>query len=150
MAKNNFALAAHLFCTFLCRRFARLQSETSRNILVTRFMEEMSYVFLLIFFFHCRIFLTLVAANISYFPIIIVILFIYSALFNMLGDQKRKEISQKFSCCSSDKKCLFCLLSLALDLCRSFFLLSFVGLSPTISFSLSLSFSVFQNCGHDN
>ena len=40
--KKNLALAAHLFCTFLCRRFARLQSETSRNILVTRFMEEMS------------------------------------------------------------------------------------------------------------
>ena len=49
--KKNFALAAHLFCTFLCRRFARLQSETSRNILVTRFMEEMSYVFFFIFFF---------------------------------------------------------------------------------------------------
>ena len=49
--KNNFALAAHLFCTFLCRCFARLQSETSRNILVTRFMEEMSYVFLFISFF---------------------------------------------------------------------------------------------------
>ena len=39
------------FCTFLCRCFARLQRETSRNFLVTRFMEEMSYVFLLTFFF---------------------------------------------------------------------------------------------------
>ena len=34
-----------LFCTFLCRCFARLQRETSRNFLVTRFMEEMSYEF---------------------------------------------------------------------------------------------------------
>ena len=30
------------FCTFLCRCFARLQRETSRNFLVTRFTEEMS------------------------------------------------------------------------------------------------------------
>ena len=39
-----------LFCTFLCRCFARLQRETSRNFLVTRFMEEMSYVFSFTFF----------------------------------------------------------------------------------------------------
>ena len=32
--------AAHFFCTFLCRCIARLQRETSRNLLVTRFMEE--------------------------------------------------------------------------------------------------------------
>ena len=31
---------------FFCRCFARLQFETSRNVPVTRFMEEMSYVFL--------------------------------------------------------------------------------------------------------
>ena len=43
--KGNFRRAAHFFCTFLCRYFARLQRETSRNFLVTRFMEEMSYVF---------------------------------------------------------------------------------------------------------
>ena len=43
------------FCTFLCRCFSRLQRETSRNFLVTRFMEEMSYVFPFTFF-HCRSF----------------------------------------------------------------------------------------------
>ena len=48
--KNNFALAAHFFCTFLCRCFAWLQRETSRNFLVTCFMEEMSYVFSFTFF----------------------------------------------------------------------------------------------------
>ena len=37
---------SHFLCTFLCRCFTRLQRETSRNFLVTRFMEEMSYVFL--------------------------------------------------------------------------------------------------------
>ena len=31
-----------------------------------------------------------------------------------------------------------------------FFSLSFASLSPTISFSLSFSFSIFQICGHDN
>ena len=44
----------HTFCTFLCRCFARLQRETSRNFLVTRFVEEITYVFL--FIFHCRSF----------------------------------------------------------------------------------------------
>ena len=36
--KSNLAFAAHFFCTFLCRCFARLQRETSRNF----FVEEMS------------------------------------------------------------------------------------------------------------
>ena len=49
--KSNFARAAHFFCTFFCRCFAPLKRETSRNFLVTRFMEEMSYVFLFTFFF---------------------------------------------------------------------------------------------------
>ena len=40
-------------------------------------------------------------------------------------------------------------------LCRSsslslFFALSFAGLPPLFSFSLSFSFSIFQICGHDN
>ena len=49
--KSNFARAAHFFCTFFCRCFAPLKRETFRNFLVTRFMEEMSYVFLFTFFF---------------------------------------------------------------------------------------------------
>ena len=40
-----------LFCTYLCSCFALLQLETSRNFLVTRFMEEMLYVFLFTFVF---------------------------------------------------------------------------------------------------
>ena len=43
--------------SFLCRCFARRQRETSRNFLVTRFMEEMLYVVLFSFFFRCRSFL---------------------------------------------------------------------------------------------
>ena len=49
--KSNFARVAHFFCTFLCRCFARLQRETSRNFLFTRFMEEMSCVTLFLFNF---------------------------------------------------------------------------------------------------
>ena len=41
--------------TLLCSCFARLQRETSRNLLIIRFVQEMSYVFLFIFF-HCRSF----------------------------------------------------------------------------------------------
>ena len=41
--KATLHVPSRLFCTFLCRCFARLQRETSRNFLVTRFMEEMLY-----------------------------------------------------------------------------------------------------------
>ena len=61
--KNNFAPAAHFFCTLLCRCFARLLRETSRNFLVTRFMEGMSDVFLFTLFSLSLIF-TLVTASI--------------------------------------------------------------------------------------
>ena len=64
--KSNFVRAAHFFCTFLCCCFARLQRETFRNFLITRFMQEMSYVFLITFFSSSLIF-TLVAASISHF-----------------------------------------------------------------------------------
>ena len=63
--KDNFARASHFFCTFLYRCFARPQRETSKNFLVTPFIEEMSYL-LLFTFFHSFIF-TMVAARISHF-----------------------------------------------------------------------------------
>ena len=40
-----------LFCTFLCRCFARLQRETLRNFLATRFMKEVSYICVHVHFF---------------------------------------------------------------------------------------------------
>ena len=128
--KNNFARAAHFFCTFLCRCFARLQRETSRNLLVTRFMEEMSYVFSFTFFFTAAHFhLALVAASISHFV----------------------TAATKFSRRSSNKKMspLF-FISRSRPLSRPFFSLSFAGLPPTFSFSLSFSCSIFQICGHNN
>ena len=64
--KSNFTRAAHFLCSFLCRFFARIQRETSRNFPVTRFVEEMSYVFFPFFFFAIVLF-TLVAASIAHF-----------------------------------------------------------------------------------
>ena len=62
-------------------------------------MEEMSYVFLFTFFLVATHFhLALVAASFSYFV----------------------TTASKFSCCSSNKKCLLRFFSLALDLCRPF------------------------------
>ena len=52
--------------SFLCRCFARRQRETSRNFLVTRFMEEMLYV-VLFTFVSLPLISTLVAASISHF-----------------------------------------------------------------------------------
>ena len=60
-----------LFCTFLSEfavEFAPLQRGTSRNFLVTRFMEEMSYLFLFsLSFFSLALIFNLVAASISHF-----------------------------------------------------------------------------------
>ena len=93
------------------------------------------------FFFSLAHFFTLVAANISYFPIIIIIYsFTVSALFNMLGDQKRKKISQKFSCCSSDKK--MSLLSF-ISRSRSLSLFFLVELRWPVAYFLFFFVSVF-------
>ena len=122
ISKSNFARAAHCFCTFLCRCFAPLQREASRNFLVTRFMEEMSYVFPFSFFTAAHFHLAMVAASISHFV-----------------------TATKFSRCSSNKK--KCLLRFFISRSKSlspFFSLSFAGLPPTFSCS------IFQNCGHDN
>ena len=89
--KSNFACAAH-FSTFLCRCFAQLQRETSRNCLVIHFMEQISYVFLFTFFPLSLIF-NMVAASISHFL----------------------TAATKFHV-FLNKKCLLCFFSLALAL----------------------------------
>ena len=114
------------FLHFFRRCFVRPQRETSRNSPVTRFEEEMSYVFLITFFSLPLIF-TLVAASIFHFL----------------------TAATKFSCCSSNKK--MSSLFISRSSCLSpFFSLSFAGLSPTFPFSLSFCFSIFQICEHDN
>ena len=50
ISKKQLCTCNTLFFYILCHRFGRLQPETSRNFLVTRFMEEISYVFLFTFF----------------------------------------------------------------------------------------------------
>ena len=82
------------------------------------------FFFRLLFFFLPLIF-TLVAARISHFV----------------------TAATKFSCRSSNNKWLLISRSSSMLL---FFSLSFAGLSPTFSFSLSFSCPIFQICGHDN
>ena len=120
--KSNFARAAHFFCTFFCRCFAPLKRETSRNFLVTRFMEEMSYVFLFTFFF-----------TVAHFH---------------PGGHQHFSFSQcryKMLRCFSQKNVSF-IFSNSLQLVFS---LSFPALSPYFLFFF-FSFSIFQICGHDN
>ena len=93
--KSNFARAAHFFCTFLCRCFARPQRETFRNFF---YGGNVVRVLVHFFFTAAHFHLALVAASISHFV----------------------TAATKFSCCSSNKKCILCFLSLALDLCRPF------------------------------
>ena len=102
------------FCTFICLCFARLQRETSGNFLVTRFMEEMSYVFSFTFF-PCRSFSPCICGRLHF-------LFCHRCY--------------KIFCCSFNKK----MPPLFVFLCRPFFSLSFACLPPTSRFScISLS-----------
>ena len=127
--KSNFARAAHFFCTFLCRCFSRLQRETSRNFLVTRFMEELSYVFSFTFFSLPLIF------TFHWWPLAFPIL---------------SPPLQNFHVILPTKKCLLCFFISRSRPLSPFFSLSFAGPTPTFSFSLSFSWSIFQIWGHDN
>ena len=80
-------------------------------------------------FFHRRYFhLALVAASISHFV----------------------NATTKFPSCSSNKKCLLGFFISRSKSLSPFFSLSFAGLPPTFSFSLSFACSIFQICGHAN
>ena len=125
--KSNFARAAHFFCTFLCRCFARLQRETSGKFLVARVMEEMSYVFSFTFFL---------------LPLIIIL---HWWLQPSLFCHRRYKIFMLFF---QQKKVSFVFFSLALDLCRPFSRWASLACSLTFTFSPSFSCSRFQICGH--
>ena len=114
--KSNFARAAHFFCTFFCRCFAPLKRETSRNFLVTRFMEEMSYVFLFTLFFIVAHFHP---ASISHFL----------------------TAATKWHVVPPTKN-VFLVFSISLQL---FFLLSFAGLSPYFLFFSVFLFLYFPD-----
>ena len=119
--------------TFLCYCFARLQSEIPRNFLVTRFMEEMSNVFLFTLFF--------------------VLFFFFTGAHFYLGGRlvfiTFSPLLQNFHVFLPIKKCLP-LFSLSRSSSLSlFFSLGSADLSPTFSFSLCFSLSIFQICGQD-
>ena len=110
-----------LFCTNTTWNFQKLLSYTFYGGNVVRVLVHF-------FFTAAHFHLALVAASISHFV----------------------TAATKFSCCSSNKK-----MSPLFFISRSkslspFFSLSFAGLPPTFSFSLSFSCSIFQICGHDN
>ena len=123
----------HMQLTFFVRFFAVVLHDYNVNLPETSstfFGENVVRVLVHVFqFFTAAHFhLALVAASISHFV----------------------TAATKFSCCSSNKK-----MSPLFFISRSrslspFFSLSFAGLPPTFSFSLSFSCSIFQICGHDN
>ena len=111
-----------LFCTTTTWNFQKLLRR------YTLFRGNVVRVLVHFFFTATHFHLVLVAASISHFV----------------------TAATKFSCCSSNKK-----MSPLFFISRSrslspFFSLSFAGLPPTFSFSLSFSCSIFQICGHDN
>ena len=111
-----------LFCTTTTWNFQKLLNSH------TFYGGNVVGVLVHFFFTAAHFHLALVAASISHFV----------------------TAATKFSCCSSNKK-----MSPLFFISRSkslspFFSLSFAGLPPTFSFSLSFSCSIFQICGHDN
>ena len=109
----------------------RIQRETSRNFLVTRFMEEMSYVFSFTFFSLPLIF------TLHWWPLAFPIL---------------SPLLQNFHVVLPTKKMppLFLIYRSRPPALSPVFSLSFAGFPPTFSFSLSFSCSIFQICRHDN
>ena len=97
--KSNFARAAHFFCTFLCRCFARLLTTLNfqKLLIASRFMEEMSNAFSFTFFS---------------LPLIFTLYCWLLAFLILSPPLQNFHVVQQ--------KCLLCILSLPLDLCRPF------------------------------
>ena len=112
------------FFTFLCRCFAQPQRKTSRNVLVKRFIEEMSYVLSFTLFSLPLIF------SLHWWPLAVLIL---------------SSPLQNFHVVLHTNKCLLCFLSLALDLRRPFsrwasLACHLLSLFPCVSLSLYSKF----------
>ena len=115
--------------TFFVHFFAVVLHDQNVKLPESFFMEEMSYVFSFTFFFTAAHFhLALVAASISHFV---------NAAKNFQVVPETKKMSILFFISRSRSLSPFCLLS-------------FAGLPPTFSFSLSFSCTIFQICGHDS
>ena len=128
LAKKQLCTCSTLYCTFLCRCLARLGPHDYNVKLPETSLEEM----FLFTFFHCRSFspcIWLVAASISHFV----------------------TAAARFSCTLFFQHKMSPLFFISRSRSLSpFFTLSFPGLPPSFSFSLSFSCSIFQICGHDN
>ena len=74
-ASKKVCRCSTFFCTFLCHCFARLQR--TWNVLVARFMEKNSYIFLRFIFVSLPLILTFLAANICHFLIATLIFFMF-------------------------------------------------------------------------
>ena len=109
--------------------FARLQRETSRNFLVTRFMEEISYVFSFTFVCHCRLF-----SPLHRWPLAFLIL--SPPLQNLYVLLPTENVPFVFY--------------LSLYIFFALFLVEIRWPTANFSFSLSFSCSIFKICGHDN
>ena len=126
--KSNFARAAHFFLYISLPLFFTTTTWNFQKLLSYTFYGGNVVRVLVHFFFTAAHFHLALVASISHFV----------------------TAATKFSCCSSNKK-----MSPLFFISRSrslspFFSLSFAGLPPTFSFSLSFSCSIFQICGHDN
>ena len=122
ISKNNFARAAHFFCTFLCRCFAGLQRETSRNFLVTRFYGG-NVVRVPVHFFSLPLIFTL-----HWSPLAFLIL---------------SPSLQNFNVVLPTKKVSFRFLSLALNPCRPFSRWASLACRP-LSLFLCLSLALYS------
>ena len=129
ISKKELCTCSTIFCTFLCRCFARLQRETSRNFSdVTHCLKEMSFV-----------------CSFTFFPLPLIFTLHWWLTFLILSPPL-----QNFHVVLPTQKGL---LSFIISRSRSlspFFSLSCAGLPPTFSFPQSFSSSIFQICGHDN
>ena len=127
--KSNFARAAHFFCKFLCRCFAQLQRETSRNFLVTRFYGG-----------------NVVRVPVHFFSLPLIFTLHWWLLAFLILSPSLQNVHVVLA---TKKSLLRIFISRSKSL-LPFFSLSFAGLPATFSFSLSFSCSIFQICGHDN
>ena len=95
--KSNLARAVRLFCTFLCRCFARPQHETSRNFLVYTFYGG-NVGRVLVHFFSLSLIFTLVAATKFHFvPPTKVSPFVFSLSLQLLFTLSFSGLSPTFS-----------------------------------------------------
>ena len=124
------AFSRGMICTFFLPFFCTTATWNFQKLLrrYTLFGGNVAACSRSLFFTAAHFHLGLVAASISHFA----------------------TATTKFSCCPSNRK-----MSPLFFISRSrslspFFSLSFAGLPPTFSFSLSFSCSIFQICGHDN